>query len=230
MIREMNRLLCIFTFLFSNFAIAQGQATNTSNMSRMYGEIALTNNYVDRGLTQSDKAASVYAGAGYWFGNNGRIAFGANSVNYAAEDANVEIRLLGEFKFNFSALTSLKIRNDFVRYFPADKRNRIEMSLDLDVGGNHLIVLRDDNFDGTGRVRTWYAFHRNWVMGTSTSVDTTAGYSTIPTYSSFFDTRLGLNYVSSNMTYTVAKTYVSAASQFNGRAEMMFFAIIAAKF
>ena len=230
MIREMNRCLCIFTLLFSNFAIAQGQATNPGNMSRMYGEIALTNNYVDRGLTQSDKAASIYAGAGYWFGNNGRIAFGANSVNYPSEEANVEARLLGEFKFNFTSLTNLKIRNDFVRYFPADKRNRIEMSLDLDISGNHFIVLRDDNFDGTRLARTWYAFHKNWLMGTSTSVDTTVGYSTIPTYSSFFDTRLGLNYVSGNMTYSVANTYVSAASQFNGLAEMMFFAIIAAKF
>ena len=230
MIEEMNRLVCIFVLILSSFAFAQGQASNPGGMSKMYGEIALTNNYVDKGITQSDKAASVYAGAGYWFGNSGRIAFAANSVKYQSEEANVEARLLGEFKFNFSALTNLKIRNDFVRYFPADKRNRIEMSLDLDVGGYHIIILRDDNFEGTKNPRTWYAFHKNWLMGTSTSVDTTGGYSIIPGYSSFFDTRLGLNYLSGNMTYSVANTYVSAASQFNGRADMMFFAIVAAKF
>ena len=151
-------------------------------------------------------------------------------VKYQFEEANVEARLLGEFKFNFSPTTNLRIRNDFIRYFPADLRNRIEMSIDLDWSGYHVIALRDDNFEGSRNARTWYAFYKNWAMGTSTSVDTTFGYSIIPGYSSFFDSRLGLNYASGNMTYSVVNTYVSAASQFNGRADMMFFAIVAAKF
>jgi hypothetical protein len=230
MIRGMNRIVFFITAFLGSMAWAQSNSSNPGNISRMYGEIAITNNYIDKGITQSDKGASIYAGAGYWFGGNGRIAFQANSVKFPSEDANVETRFLAEFKFNFTQLTNLRLRNDFVRYFPVASRDSIEMSLDLDVGGMHFIVLRDDNFENTKLARTWYAFSKNWPLNVNWSADTAVGYSIIPGYSSFFDTRLAANYLKGNMTYSLGGTWVSSASQFNGQADLMAFLNIAAKF
>lgn len=210
---------------------AQAQSQSQSqNISKMYGEAGVTTNYVDRGLTQSEKAPSVRAGLGYWFGTQGRIGFEAHSVNYADENSQVELRAIGEFKFSFSATSDLRIRNDLIRYFADERRNRVQITLDQNFSGYHILASREDNFEGTDRLRDWFALHRDWPLGSSYQFNTTIGYSVPVGYEAYFDTRLGVSYLTDNLTISLFNTWVSKPDQFSERGDTTFLLTILARF
>lgn len=197
-------------------------AQSTSNISKMYGEIGLTTNYVDRGITQSNKGPSLNAGLGYHFGGQGKIGLEAASVNYPNESANVEMRVFGEYKFVFSQNADLRLRDDLVRYFSEDTRSKMLVSLDQNIMGYHILVSREDNFEGTKKPRNWFALHKDWPFGTSYQLTGTVGYSMVENYDAFFDALAGVNYLVSNMTFGLSTTYVSSSSQFQGMADQFF--------
>jgi uncharacterized protein (TIGR02001 family) len=225
-------LLVAFISLLGFLPEVNAQGTQAPTISKMYGEIALQTNYVDRGLTQSNKSMSIDAGVGYWFGGQGRIGFNATSVSFVNESANSEIRAFGEYKFVFSGNSDLKLRNDVIRYFSEDKRNNTLITLDQNFFGYHLLFKRDDNFEGTKTHRNWFGFHRDWPLGTSVQLNTTFGYSIleIAGFNNYFDSRVGLSYLTSNLTLSLIGTTTSAPSQFNGTADTFVFFVVAAKF
>jgi hypothetical protein len=106
-----------------------------------------------------------------------------------------------------------------VRYFSEDHRNKMLVTLDQDFFGYHFLFSREDNFEGTKNSRNWFGFHRDWPWGTSFQVNLTAGYSMVQNYDAYFDGLLGVSYLMSNVTLSLAGTYVSNSSQFNGQAD-----------
>lgn len=223
-------VLCasLFLVLFQcTFKRAHAQAQS----SRLYGGVGLTTNYVYRGLTHSKKSPSMNAALGYAFGNNGRIGFEGASVSYLDENANLEVRLLTDYKFVFTQATDLQFRLDWVRYFPEGIRDKVIVTLDQNLWGYHILASREDNFEGTKNPRNWFGLHKDWAYTQSIQFNTTFGYSMPTGYNSYFDTRVAATYLFSN-TFTIAlvNTYVSAASQFAGRGDTAFFLTLDAKF
>ncbi|MGZ5278442.1 MAG: hypothetical protein ACXWC9_00770 [Pseudobdellovibrionaceae bacterium] len=211
---------------FSTFSEAQ----SASGSSKMYGVASLQSNYVEKGLTQSNKTISIGAETGYWFGSQGRIGLHANSVSYLNESATVELAGFGEYKFIFTPNADLRIRNDLVRYFSEDTRNKVVVLIDQNFFTYHVLLSREDNFEGTKRPRNWFAFHKDWTFSPSVQLNTTVGYSMVEDFETYFDTRAAITYLAGNVTASLVNTYVSADSQFAGRAEMAFFVVLAAKF
>lgn len=216
--------------LSTSFSIVSHAQTRGPTASKMYGEVSLQSNYVDRGLSQSNKTISVGAEAGYWFGGQGRIGMHANSVSYVNETATVELAGFGEYKFIFTQNADLRIRNDLIRYFSQDTRNKILVLLDQNFFDYHVLVSREDNFEGTKKPRNWFAFHKDWIYSPSIQFNTTVGYSMVEDFDNYFDTRVGLTYLTGNITASLVNTYVSNSSQFGDEAETAFFVILAAKF
>ncbi len=213
--------------LSPSFVWAQQKPSATS---RMYGEVGLMSNYVDKGITQSNKNISVGAGFGYQFGSQGRIGIDAASVNYQNESANVELAGFGEYKFIFTPNADLRIRNDLVRYFSEGIRNKVKVLLDQNFFDYHVLLFREDNFEGTKKPRNWFAFHKDWNFSPSVIFPTTVGYSMVENFDNYFDTRVGVSYLAGNLTASAFHTWVSNSSQFNGQADMAFFIVVAAKF
>lgn len=201
-----------------------------SAQSKMYGEIMVMSNYVDRGITQSNKGPSIGAELGYLFGPQAKIGFEAASVNYPGESANVEMRLLGEYKFLFNANSDLRIRNDFFRYFSESQRNKVMVTLDQNFFTYHILYAYEDNFEGTKSPRSWFAFHHEFAYSPTFVIPVTAGYSMVSGYSNYFDTRAGFAYITPSLEAGVYHTYVSAASEFGGQADMAFLLEVVAKF
>jgi len=206
------------------------EAQSGSSASKMYGVASLQSNYVEKGITQSNKTISVGAEAGYWFGGQGRIGVHANSVSYLGESATVELAGFGEYKFIFTPNADLRIRNDLVRYFAEGIRNKVVVLIDQNFFTYHVLLSREDNFEGTKRPRNWFAFHKDWIFSPSVQLNTTVGYSMVEDFDNYFDTRAGITYLTGNITASFVNTYVSAASQFAGRADTAFFVVLAAKF
>lgn len=196
----------------------------------MYGHVGITSNYVDRGITQSKKGPSINAGAGYWFGNSGRLGFEGASVAYEDENANVEMRLFSDYKFVFSPQSEFKIRVDWVRYFSDSQRNKVIATLDQTISGYHILASREDNFEGTKTPRNWFGIHRDWAYTQTVQFNTTLGYSMVEDFNSYFDTRVAASYLMNTMTVALVNTYVSSAAQFGGRADVAFFVTLEARF
>jgi len=200
--------------------------------SRTYGDISVMSNKVEKGITQSNKNPSVEAGFGYLFGTQGKIGFDAGSVSFPDENANVALAIFGEYKFIFSPTSDLKVRNDLIRYYSEGLRNNTIISLDQNFSGYHILLSRDDNFEGTKTHRSWYAFHKDWPWTATYLINTTIGYSTLELddYANYFDTLVGITYQTGNLAIALNNTWTSKASQFNGEADLFFALVVTAKF
>ena len=238
---KLTLLLTFVSFVGNSsgiFSVAQAQAQAPAQnnpivyISKMYGEVSIQTNYVDRGITQSNKLMSVSGGGGYWFGGLGRIGFNAASVSYPNETANSEIRGFAEYRFIFSSNSDLRLRNDLIRYYSDNLRNNTLITLAQNFFGYHILYLRDDNFEGTKTHRNWFGFQNDLPLSPRLDLTASIGYSVleVPGYNNFFDTRIGINYTVSNITASLVNTLTSEASQFNGKAGFMIFLVLAAKF
>lgn len=208
--------------MFFQFAEAQ--------TSKLVGDISIKSNDVDRGITQSNKSPSVGAGFGYMFGKEGKIALDSASVAFPSEGANVRLGFFGEYKFIFSPTADLKVRNDWVRYFSENKRNKTVITLDQNFSGWHILASREDNFEGTKEARNWFGLHRDIPMG-SLILDATVGYSQVASpYQNYFDTKVGITYPSTNLSLSLFHSWVSNSGQFNGQADMAFYLALVVNF
>ena len=219
----------VFLSILNFCALATAQVSATPS-NKMYGEVRVMSNYVAKGITQSNKGPSIGAGLGYFFGPQAKIGFEAASVKYPDEGTNVEMRLLGEYKFIFSATSDLRVRNDFFRYFSEGDRNKVLVTLDQNFFTYHILYSYEENFEGTKSPRSWFAFQHDFSYSPTFVIPVTAGYSMVSGYSNFFDTRAGFAYLSPNITAGVYHTYVSTASEFDGQADMAFLIELLAKF
>lgn len=215
--------------LFILFLLSSS-VTWAQSMSKMYGEIGLVSNYVDKGLTQSNKNQSVTAGLGYWFGGQGRIGLEVSNVKYLTDETNMEFRLLGEYKFVFTQNSDLKIRNDFYRNSPSSLRDKTLVTLDQNFFTYHVLYSYEDNFEGTKQTRSWFAFGHDFPFASTYLLNATVGYSMVSGFTSYFDTRIGISYATSNVSFGLFNTYVSSADQFSEAAETAFLLAFLAKF
>lgn len=232
MISPRFRFVLVGSFFLLTFGCVKKTFAQTTGGPRMYGDISIVSDYVEKGLTQSDHQPALHAGMGYWFGPQGRIGFWASNVKYDSDDATVRMQGFAEYKFVFTPNSDLKIRNDFIRYFGSGQRDNILLSLDQNFFGYHVLFERDDNFEGTKTDRNWFGFQKDWPMWGVYQLNVIAGYSMVEVdgLNNFFDTRVGLSYNTSNINLGIFHTYNSQESQFGDQGKMAFLLSFIAKF
>ncbi len=187
--------------------------------SGLKGQVGLTSNYIDRGITQSANGVSMNTSLYYRFGDLGKLGLGAASVKYRNESATVETRLFGEFKFIFTPNSDLLIRNDLLRYFSEDRRNKVSFTLDQNFFSYHILFSREDNFEGTSNKRNWFAFQKEWNLWADFPIDSHLGYSMVEGYDSYFDLMAAIQYKITDFKVALGISYVSSSTQFNGAAD-----------
>jgi uncharacterized protein (TIGR02001 family) len=216
-------IFAFFTFLSAS-AFAQAPASQPLG-PRIYGDITITSDYNEKGLTQTDHNPAVIAGFGYWFGQAGRIGVQAGNVKYQDFDSTVRGDLFAEYKFFFSQNADLKVKTSYSYYSPSAGRNNLLTGLDLNLFTYHFLYEHDDNFEGTKTRRDWLAFHKDFALGTSFQFNLTVGYSMVQssTLQNFYDTRDGVSYLSGNFYAGLFNCYNSKSSQFpHGEGDMAF--------
>lgn len=224
-------LAASFVLLFLQCGFKKVIAQESSaGMSKMNGQIGITTNYVDRGLTQSNKQPSIAAAFDYRFGGGGRLGFEAANVEYPEESARIEMRGFGEYTFVFTSNADLRIRNDWVQYMNGGQRNKTVVLLDQNFFSYHVLFSREDNFEGTKNSRNWFAFQRDWPFWRGTILGTTVGYSMVEGYDSFLDALLKVKYPLGSFNLSLALTYVTNSSQFNGQADPSVYVAVDTKF
>lgn len=200
------------------------QSKEASSSKKLYGEATIVNNYVDKGLTQSDKTWALQAGFGYQMGSQARIGLWGSSVKLPSNSENLNLRLYFDVKMDFTSNTALTIRYDFNRYFQSDVHNGNLLGLDFLAFGYHIYMQQDSNWEGTSSAATWYGFAKEYSLPYSLIFTPKVGYNQLTStdYSNYFDGRLTLGYKFADVLYSATVTYNSGASQFSGRGDMAF--------
>jgi uncharacterized protein (TIGR02001 family) len=214
-------------------AFAQQKSESKSSKSnKLYGEAAVVSNYVEKGVTQTDKGPALQAGFGYQMGTQARLGLWGSNVKFPSGGENLNLRFYFDVKMDFTANTNAVFRYDLNRYFQSDQHNGSIVGLDFAAFGYHAIFEMNDNWEGLrSGGSTWFGFKKEYLW--STLVFTPQlGYTqtAVSGYTSYFDTRIGVGYRFADVTYELAHTYNSSSSQFAGRGDMAFLLAMNARF
>ena len=222
-------LLFILLSLMSAHAIAQ--ATGDSlQPGKLFGEATLTTNWVERGITQTDKGYAMQAGLGYrWtyfktglWGSNIKLPDTSDSLN---------LRLYLSYKFVFTNSADLTFRYDLNRYYQGGSRNGSIIGFDLNLFQYHILYERNDSWEGLGAA-TRVGFWKEWQVPYNLFVNLNTGYNMIADGSraNYFDAKTLLSYKYADIVYSLGHSYNSQGSQYDGRGNMFIFLQLAAQF
>lgn len=220
--------LSISVALLLSAGLALGQQRSDSGSAKstkLYGEASIVTNYMDKGVSQSDKSPALQAGFGYQMGPQARLGLWGSSVKYPSAGENLNLRLYFDVKMDFTSNTNLVLRYDFNRFFQSDQHNGSILGLDFSSFGYHVLFQMDDNFEGLkSGGANWFAFKKEFQLPAGFLFTPQLGYTqtSVSGYSSYFDTRVSLGYKFADVLYELVNTYNSSSSQFSGRGEMTF--------
>ncbi len=225
-------LLC--SALSAGFAQAQQRSDSKSDKSnKLYGEASIVTNYVDKGVTQSDKAPALQADLGYQMGPQARLGLWGSSVKFPSATENLNLRIYFDVKVDFTSNTNLVLRYDLNRYFQSDQHNGSILGLDFSSFNYHVLFQMDDNFEGLkSGSANWFAFKKEFQWARGFIFTPQLGYTqtAVSGYSSYFDTRVSIGYKFADVLYELVNTYNSSSSQFSGRGDLTFLFGLNARF
>ncbi len=227
------KFILIFSILFTSaLSFAQSSNNKGGDGPQLSGEVTLTTNYVDKGITQTEKDPAIQTGLGYTFGKTAKLGIWASNVRYPDESAHLNLKFFGAYKFIFNSNWDLSFRYDLSKYYKSASRNGSVVGLDFNIYTYHVLVEKNDNWEGTLTETTWYGLAKDFNLSSNWILELKGGNSmlTATGYTSYFDLRTAIDYKLSDFLVGMAATYATNSSQFNGRADFFYFFEIKAKF
>jgi uncharacterized protein (TIGR02001 family) len=230
----MERFFNIFivTTLVTATVFAQQKSNVKSDGKKIYGEANVVSNYVENGVSQSNKSWAIQSGFGYKMGTQARVGLWGSSVNYPGGSESVNLRPYFDVIIEFTPNSSAILKYELNRYFSSSNRDGAIFSLDLNIFNYHVLAHTNDNWEGTGNSSSRFGFQKEFPLAWSLILSAAAGYNQISAegYNNYFDTRLGLGYKMGDGIFELVNTYNSSASQFNGRGDLAFFILLGVRF
>ncbi len=188
----------------------------------MSGDVALLSNYIDHGLTQTNKDPSLQAGFSFNFGPQFRMGLWGSNVNFQSTE-HFLLKLNAELKIQISPTTDFKLAYNDNRYFKTDTRNGNTAQALITSHGYRIQYEGISNWEGTDTSATNYSFSKAFDVNGNWKWDNQVGYTMLSsdTYSNYFDIRTSFLYKgSSNIIYQISLSGTSSPSQFGGRGDV----------
>lgn len=197
----------------------------------LFGEVTLTSNAIERGITQSDKSFALQTGLGYKW-TQFRAGLWGSNVKYPDSDDTLNLRVFMDYRFVFTSNADMTARYDFNRYFSAGDRNGAIVGVDLRFFQSHVLYEQFDNWEGTGKTATRWGYMTDWKIPWDLVLGVNAGYNMLKAsgLTNYFDVRTKLTYRWADLDLSLGHSYASNSGQFEGRGDMFFFFSAAAKF
>ncbi|MBS1970078.1 MAG: hypothetical protein JSU04_07205 [Bdellovibrionales bacterium] len=190
---------------------------------KMNGEVSLLSNYVEHGLTQTDKDPSLQAAFGFNFGPQFKMGIWGSNVNFDSTE-HFLLKINAELKVQVSTTTDFKLGYFSNQYFKTDTRNGNTTYLVITSHGYRIRYERNSNWEGTDESSTYYSFGKTFDLNQSWKWDNEVGYtmiSDVPNIENFFDLRTSFLYKGgSNIIYQISGTATSSPSQFHGQGDV----------
>lgn len=212
---------------------AQAQTTDDSKSEvptfKMTGDVALLTNYVEHGLTQTNKDPSLQGAFGFNFGPQFKLGLWGSNVNFAdTETEHFLLKANAELKIVISNTTDVKVGYFANRYFKTEFRDGATTYLMVTSYGYRIRYESNSNWEGTDSTSSYYSFGKVFDLSPTWKWDNEAGYtmlSDVDNMENYFDVRTSLLYKGgSNITYQMTATATSTPSQFNGQGDVFILA------
>lgn len=222
------KLILKFSLLFSSVffclsSSAQEAAKAEIPSFKMNGDVALLTNFVEHGLTQTNKDPSLQAAFGFNFGPQFKLGLWGSNVNYQSIE-HFLLKINAELKIQFTATTDFKLGLFDNHYFKTNTRNGTTTYLLLTSYGYRIRYESESNWQGTQTLSTYFSFGKTSEINSNWKWDNEIGYTMIndPTLKNYFDLRTSFIYKGgNNILYQITGTTTSAASQFsNGQGDI----------
>lgn len=222
--------LLIGSVCFCFQALAQQEDRGEIPSFKMNGEVALLTNYVEHGLTQTNKDPSLQGAFGFNFGPQFKMGLWGSNVNYASSE-HFLLKLNAELKVQLSLNTDFKLGYFNNRFFKSDLRNGSTTYLQVTTYGYRVRFESQSNWEGSSSSATYYSFGKIFDINASWKWDNEVGYTMIndvPSMSNYFDVKTSFLYrntPTSVLVYHITGTATSAPSQFtNGQGDFFILA------
>jgi len=202
-----------------------GQEDSKSDIPsfKMNGDVALLTNYVEHGLTQTDKDPSLQAAFGFNFGPQFKLGLWGSNVNFDSTE-HFLLKINAELKVLISTTTDFKLGYYQNQYFKTDTRNGNTTYLVITSHGYRVRYEANSNWEGSDASSNYYSFGKVFELSQNWKWDNEIGYTMIndvPNMENYFDLRTSFLYKGgSNIIYQITGTATSAPSQFNGKGDV----------
>lgn len=215
----------------NNTQVGSGNNNNQKSTAKLFGEMALLTNYVSYGITETMRDPAVQASFGY-MSPQWKLGVWGSNVAYEENSENLNLRLLGNYKIEFSQSISLLGQYSFNRFYKSSNRNGTLLNFDLALYGYHVLIERNDNWEGTKTISQHFGFSMNWNLPWTLTGTLYAGYNMLAAdgFSNYFDLRPSVSTKVWDVMCELAMTYNSQASQYNGNADIFWIFGITAHF
>lgn len=202
---------------------AQQQPAQEGSSFKIAGDAELMSNFVERGVSQSDRDPAL--NAGFWFNFGPQFRAGVSGVNVGYEGYDSRFRLMynADIKINFSERTDLTIVVSNHNYYKPEGRNGWVYGFHLRLFEKWKIKYESmTNWEGTGKQVNYVAGSYEYDLSERWRLPTQFGYSMVSEiegYNSYYDLRTGAHFLQNNaLRYKIDLTYNSSAAQFGRRA------------
>lgn len=197
---------------------------------KLFGEAGLTTNWIENGVSQTDKGYALQAGLGYRW-TLFKVGMWGSNIKLPNTNDNLNLRIYMSYRFIFTKNSDLLVRYDFNRYYGGGDYNGSITGLDLNVFDYHILYDKNSNWEGAGEA-TRYGFAKDWKIPYNLMLNLNAGYNmvNVDNYSNYFDIKTLVSYHYADITYALGNSYNSGSSQFDGRGNLSFFLQMNAQF
>jgi uncharacterized protein (TIGR02001 family) len=231
-----RKIILTFTVLIGSvLSSLQSQAQEDKReipSFNMTGELALLTNYVDRGLTQTNKDPALQGAVSFNFGPQFKMGLWGSNVNFQSSE-HFLLKVNAELMVPVSPTAEVDFGYNNNKYFKTDTRDGGTMYLQVKFSQFRILYQSESNWEGTGTASTHYIFGMISDLSPSWKWDNEAGYSmlTLDTYTNYFYGRTSALYKGGNsINYQISASMTSEAAQFNGRGDLAIYLGASRKF
>lgn len=159
----------LFVFLFNAFALSAGaEGTGTNNATfKMEGQASLMSNYVEYGLTHTDKDPALQGQYLFNFGPQFRLGVWGSNISYPNSETHLLLRVNAEIVILFSNESSMIIKVAQENYFKPETRNGMINGIHFNFYGYGIHYDDIYNFLGTEKEAKGYSFSKTWDVWTT---------------------------------------------------------------
>lgn len=197
-----------------------------------YGNIALITNYIEHGLTQTQKTPAMQGNFMFQFGPQLKLGFGGTSVHFEDGDEYLNLRVIAGIVIPIGKNAMIDATMTTNKYYNGVDRNGSVTRFEIILSGYRFISESYSNWEGTKKKASFMGFGKRFDLQNNAFWTLLFDYGTPKAegYKSYFSTKLTIGTTKNKISYEAGISAVTNASQFSSQAGAFPFASASTQF